>query len=234
HGLRNCCVASSITFVPSGAWRAFQRWRCILWFADAPIYGTPAIGSYRLLTFAVPDHLLDLLLHRIEIEGCRVLPRRVVDRRLRQLCDVLLNHDEAPELTGEEADGIARGAGVPRLAAKIRRALERILANVDQAGHVRGDLFARPAPRLRKERELEVVDANRAQLRTAEVEQLLALGRALAGEKIHLVVAIEMVLVGSVAELHALQQWIGDVRVPRRGHQGREPIEAGEEAVLDG
>src|SRR5215831_15689003 len=196
-------------------------------------YGAPAIAGYRLLTFAVPDHLLDLLFHRIKVEGGRVLHRRIVDRRQRQLLDKLLDHDEAPELTGEEVVGIARGAGVPRLAAKIRRALERILANVDQAGHVRGDLFARPAPRLREERELEVVEANRAELRAAEIEQLAALGWAFAGEKIHLVVAIEMVLVGPVAELHALQQLIGDVRVAGRGHQGRQPIEAGEDSVFD-
>src|SRR5262245_51895222 len=122
------------------------------------------------MTWPVFSHLLDLLFHRIEVEGSRVLHRRIVDRRQRQLLDVLLDHDEAPELTGEEVVRIARGAGVPRLAAKIRRALERILAEVDQAGHVRGGLFARPTPRLREERELEVVDANRAQLCAAEIE----------------------------------------------------------------
>src|SRR5919204_5646963 len=36
-----------------------------------------------LLSFAVLDHLIDLLLHRIEIEGSRFLHRRIVDRRLR-------------------------------------------------------------------------------------------------------------------------------------------------------
>jgi hypothetical protein len=45
---------------------------------------------------------------------------------------------------------------------------------------------ARPAPRLRIEREFEVVDANRAELRAAEVEQLLALGWAFAGQEVHL------------------------------------------------
>src|SRR5262245_66686732 len=95
-----------------------------------------------LLTWAVLDHLVYLLLHRIKVEGRRVLHRRIVDRRLRQLGDVLLDHDEAPELTREEVVAIAPGAGVWRLAPKIRRAFERILANVDQRGHVRGGLFA--------------------------------------------------------------------------------------------
>src|SRR5262249_15221953 len=112
--------------------------------------------------------------------------------------------------------------------------LERVLPNVSQGGHVRGDLFARPAPRLRKERELEVVEANGAELRAAEIEQLAALGWTFAGEKIHLVVTVQMVLVRPVAEPYALEQLIGDVRVARRGHQGGQPIEAGENSVLDG
>src|SRR5262249_62267684 len=43
-----------------------------------------------------------------------------------------------------------------------------------------------------------------------------------------------MILVGALAELHALEQLLGDVRVPCRGHQRGEPIEAGEDSVLDG
>src|SRR5262249_24339900 len=36
-----------------------------------------------------------------------------------------------------------------------------------------------------------------------------------------------------IAKLHALEQLIGDVGVARRGGQSGEPIEAGEDAVLD-
>src|SRR5215470_5136570 len=43
-----------------------------------------------------------------------------------------------------------------------------------------------------------------------------------------------MVLVGPVTQLHALEQLIGDVRVARRRHERGEPIEAGEDSVLDG
>src|SRR5215510_2015880 len=186
-----------------------------------------------LLTWAVLDHLLDLLLHRLEVEGSRVLHRRIVDRRQRQLLDELLDQDEAPELAREEVLAVPEGAGVRRFTANIRRAFEGILPNIDDRGHVRGGLFARPAPRLRIERELEVVDAQRAQVCAAEVEDLVALGRALAGQQVHLVVAVEVVLVGPVAELHAFQQLLGDIRIARRGHQGGKPVEAGKDSILD-
>src|SRR5262245_52364057 len=154
-----------------------------------------------LLTRAVLDRLLDLLLHRFEVERSRRLHRREFDGGLRQISDVLLDHDEAPELTSIEVVAVAEGAVVGRLAADARRALERILPNVHHSGHVGRGLFARPAIGLRKEGELKVVEAKRAQARTTEVEDLVALGRASAGEKIHLIVAVEMVLVGPVAEL---------------------------------
>src|SRR5215831_17439963 len=187
-----------------------------------------------LLPFAVLEHLLNLLLDCIEVEGRRVLHRRIIDRRRCQLLDVLLHHDEAPELTGEELIHVAWCTGVQGLAAKGRRSLERVLANVDQPRHVRGGLFARPAPRLHKERELEVVEANGAELRAAEIEQLAALGWTFAGEQIYLVIAVQMVLVGAIAELHSFQQLIGDVRVARRGHERGKPIEPGEDSILDG
>ena len=44
------------------------------------------------------------------------------------------------------------------------------------------------------------------ELGPAEVEELVPLGRSLARQQVHLVVAVEVVLVGPVAELHALQQ----------------------------
>ena len=63
-----------------------------------------------------------------------------------------------------------------------------------------------PAVRLLVELVLEVVDANGAQVRAAEVEEFVALGRPLALQQVHLVVAVEVVLVGPVAELHALEE----------------------------
>src|SRR5207249_3875518 len=108
-----------------------------------------------------------------------------------------------------------------------------ILANVDHSGHVGRKLFARPAPRLRVECELEVIEAKSAQACTAEVEDFVPLGRASTGEKIHLIVAVEMVLVGPVAELHAPEKLIGNIRISGCSHQGGEPIKAGEDPVLD-
>ena len=49
----------------------------------------------------------------------------------------------------------------------------------------------------------------------------------------HLVVAVQMILVVTVAKRHAREQLIGDVRIARRGHEDWEPIEAGEDTVLD-
>src|SRR5262249_61587208 len=88
--------------------------------------------------------------------------------------------------------------------------------------------------RLLEECELEAVEANRAERRAAKIEQLVALGWALAGQQIRLIVTVQMVLVGPLAELHALEQFISDVRVARGGHERGEPIEAGEDTVLDG
>jgi hypothetical protein len=49
-------------------------------------------------------------------------------------------------------------------------------------------------------------------------------GRPLAFQQIHLVIAIQMILVAPVSELHALQQLVDDVRIPGCGAQSREPI----------
>ena len=68
------------------------------------------------LTWTVLDHLLDLLLYRLEVERSRVLHRRVFDCSLRQLSDVLLDLDEAPELPGKEVIAIPEGTRISRLA----------------------------------------------------------------------------------------------------------------------
>ena len=80
---------------------------------------------------------------------------------------------------------------------------------------------------------LVVVDPHRAERALGEVEDLVPLRRPLAGDQVGLVVAVEMDLVGAVADLLALEQLVGDVGIAGRGDQGREPVEAGEDAVLD-
>src|SRR5256714_3561912 len=196
--------------------------------------GRRASGCQWLLTRAVLDHLFDFLLYRLEVERRRVLHRWVFDCSLRQLPHRLLNQDEAPELAGEEVVAVAESTSVGRLAANHRRTLERVLTKVNHARHVGGDLFARPAIRLLIERELEVVVTKCAQAGTAEIEDFVALGWAFAGDKIRLIVAIEMVLVRPVAELHAPEKLLGDVRVVCGGQQSGKPVEAGDKSVLDG
>jgi hypothetical protein len=68
--------------VRSGSLAAFR-------FALAAICRLWSEEEATSLTFAVLDHLLDLPLHRLKVEGRRV-HRRVFDCGLRQLRDVLL------------------------------------------------------------------------------------------------------------------------------------------------
>src|SRR5262245_7049306 len=83
--------------------------------------------THELLSLVMLHHLLELLLHRLEVEGRRVLHRWIVDCRHRQLRDVLLDHDKAPELARVEVVAIAEGAFVRRLAPDARRSFEGVL-----------------------------------------------------------------------------------------------------------
>ena len=66
-----------------------------------------------------------------------------------------------------------------------------------------------------------------------EVEKFMAHGRSLARQESHLVIPIQVVLVGPVAELHTLEELIGDVGIAGSVQQGREPVESGDNAVLN-
>ena len=63
----------------------------------------------------------------------------------------------------------------------------------------------------------------------AEVKDLMACRRSFAGYQIHLVIAVQVVLVGLAADLQALQQLLGELGCPPRDER-RQPIEAGEDA----
>ena len=106
-------------------------------------------------------------------------------------------------------------AGAPSREVQNRRPLERVLTDVVDFGHVRRDLGAGPTVRLVVELVLEVVHPHRAELRASEVENLMASGGTFALEQSHLVITVQMVLVGPVAELHALEELVGDVRIAR-------------------
>ena len=76
-----------------------------------------------------------------------------------------------------------------------------------------------PALRLLEELELHVIEAHSAKFGPGKVPQLVPLRWSLAREQVHLVVTVEVVLVLAVAELHALEQLIRDVRIAGGGAQ---------------
>ena len=111
--------------------------------------GRPPVALISLLvTRLVPDRRVDLPLHGLEIEGSRVLHRRVVNCRQGQFRDFLLNADEPPELASIEVVHVAATEIIQALLADRGRPLEWILADIDHGRHVRRDLRARPALRL--------------------------------------------------------------------------------------
>jgi hypothetical protein len=137
------------------------------------------------------DRGLDFSFYRVEVETGWILHRRVFNSSHRQLGHSLLNHDKAPELACIEIVSVAKRAIVYAFAAEIRRALEWILAEVCNRGHVGIDFLARPAPWLLQELELEIIDTNRTQLWSAEIEKFVSRRRSSAFKQGPLVVPIK-------------------------------------------
>src|SRR5262249_27279218 len=175
------------------------------------------------------DCLLDRLLHGRHIEASSRLHRRKFDEGLRSLRNFLLNESEAPELIDEP---VVVGDRTIVLAIEHAGALIRIEAQIDQDRPV--DLLGRaePAAGLVGEAILEVVDAHRGQRGFSEIENLVTLGRALAGDQVELIVAVEMHLEGLVADLLAGQQFVRNVRIAGGSDEVREPVDPGDDAVL--
>ena len=92
---------------------------------------------------------------------------------------------------------------------------------------------AEPAVRLVDEAVLVVVDAHRAERAFGEVEELVPLRGSLAGDQVDLIVAVEMDLVSPIAECLALLQLLDNVGVAGGGDERREPVQAGNDPVLD-
>ena len=65
--------------------------------------------------------------------------------------------------------------------------------------------FAEPAAGLVDKAELIVVNAHRSDGAFDEVKNLMPFGWAFSGDRVHLVIAIQMVLVSPVAEFHTLK-----------------------------
>jgi hypothetical protein len=65
----------------------------------APRLGALARDS-PLPAVVVLDHCLNLLLHRLKIEGCRILHGWVFDGGQGEILDLFLNHNKSPEFPG--------------------------------------------------------------------------------------------------------------------------------------
>ena len=194
----------------------------------------PTCCRVELLPFVRLDHFLDFGLDGLQVEGSWILHRRIVDGRHGELAHCLLNDDEAPELARIEVIHVASTHIIQTLAANGRRAFEGILAQIHDRRHVGGDFLTGPAPRLLDELKLEVIDANGTELRSTEVEELMARGWTGPVQERHLVIPIEMVFVRAVTELHALQELVGDIGIAGSGQKRWEPVETREDTVLDG
>src|SRR5436305_8283979 len=72
-----------------------------------PARAARRVNRVGLLARLVLDRLLDLLFDSIQVEGSRILHRRIVNRRKGQFLDHLLNKDEPPELASKEVIHIA-------------------------------------------------------------------------------------------------------------------------------
>src|SRR6266700_7948754 len=173
----------------------------------------------------------DFRLHGIEVEARAFLHRWELDRSHRELLNLLLDEDEAPELVFEPVEVLLRSIFSPAI--RPACALEWIEAQVGQVGHVGLGFITQPAPRLVDETILVVVNAHGTKFAFPEVPDFVPIRRPLAGYHVHLVVAVQMHLVGSVTELLALLQLFADVRITRRRKESREPVEPRDDAVLD-
>src|SRR5262245_59092854 len=171
------------------------------------------------------DCFHDLLLDGVQVERSWFLNRRELDEALAELRNLMLDEDEAPEFVLEPLSLLQ---GLPHT-----RSLQRFQAEVGQDRPVHLDRAAKPALRLINEAVLVVADAHRSESRLGEVEDFIARRRPKACDEVKLVVAIEVNLVGLVAELLALLQFINDVRIAGDGREGREPVESGNQSVLD-
>ena len=138
----------------------------------------------------------------VKIEACAPLHRRVIEEGLDFLAHYLLDEHEAPEFILEPIEVLLGSFFRPVVGPA--RAFKWIKAKIGDVRHVRMGLFTQPAMGLVDEAELVIVHAHRADRAFAEVEDFVTRGRPFAGDGSHLVIAVQMVLVGPVAEFHTL------------------------------
>src|SRR5207249_9919564 len=187
-----------------------------------------ALGS-RLRMFHLVRHLR---FDGIKIETRAFLHWRIFEEGLEFLAHHLLDENKAPELELEPIEVLLRAFFRPIVWPSL--ALEWIETQVDQIWHVNVCLFTQPALGLIDETIFVVVDTNRADRAFTKIEDFMTRGRTLACDGVHLVIPIQVVLVSPVAELHTFKQLVGDIRVASGGEEGGEPVQAGEDSVLNG
>ena len=136
---------------------------------------------------------------------------------------------KAPHLVLEDVPVSDRALG--ETVGRPVHALEGVLAKVRQLWHRRPHNRADPSLGLVDELIFVVIVPHRAERCLGEVPDLVPLGRSLAGDQVCLVVTVEMYLICLIAELFALQQFIGDRWVAGGGHKRREPVQAGHDPV---
>src|SRR5262245_20045534 len=179
------------------------------------------------------DLLINLLLDGLEVERGRCLHGRIVDRCLRQLEYPFLDVDKSPKLAAHELVKVTGSLVVQGVTQYRRGPLERVLADIDWRRHVRVELLSRPTVGLLVKQEFVVVEPECAELRPPEVEDFMPHRRFLTQQQIHLIVAVQVVLVGLLTERHAFKELIYDVGVSCRRSERGQPVEAGEYPVLD-
>src|ERR1700730_2129190 len=173
----------------------------------------------------------DFRFHSIEIEACALLHWRELDRSHGQLLHLVLNEYETPEFVLEPVKVLLRPVFSPAI--RPARALERIETKVGQKGYVRLGLVTYPAAGLVDEAVLVIIEAHGTQLAFAEIPDLVPVRRSPAGDHVHLVIAIQITLVGTVTDLLTLLQLFANVRVAGSGKERRKPVQPGDNTVLD-
>src|SRR5271163_3308262 len=174
---------------------------------------------------------LKLFLNCRHIKACALLHRWKLKESLCRLCHLLLHEHEAPEL---KCKPVVVGYRAVILAVVHSRPFVGVQTEIDEDRPI--DLLsgAKPAVGLVGKAVLIVIDAHGPKGSLGEIENLVSLRRTLAGDHVHLVVAVEVHFVSAGAEFLALPEVGGYVTlITGYGYESRKPVEPGNDPVLD-
>ena len=176
-----------------------------------------------------PLAFLQLLQDFIHVEGGRLLPLRVVLEGHQELAHVgLRGHQQEDVIDQPVVVGVRSDV---RPLVRVRPEIEHL--RDPQAGErVRPDEHRSRGPLLH-EHQLPVVVAQAGQLLVVvDVEERFPRAlRGLPGQVGDEIVAVQMDLVGHVADLVALEQLVLHLRVAGHGQKGRQPVEVSDDLV---